>query len=230
MELYQRITYFVFQSTFMTEHLQSLEAIQDIKKMMERSSRFISLSGLSGVGAGVFALIGAWVAYKWIFEYYTRYENRPGYNAGDFHDLVWDLVILAMIILAAALLSALYFTWRKAKRNGLPIWDHTSRKLLVNLFIPLLAGGIFVFGLLRYNEWRFIAPACLIFYGLALVNASKYTLSDIRYVGMIEIVLGLTNMWWIGYGLHFWAIGFGIVHILYGALMWWKYDRSSFAE
>lgn len=194
--------------------------------MMERSSRFISLSGLSGVSAGIFALIGSWFAYASIHDYYGRYEARNGYDAADFRVLVWNLLGLAMLVLGAALLSALYFTWRKAVRNKLPMWDHTSRKLIVNLFIPLIAGGIFVFGLLRYDEWRFIAPACLVFYGLSLVNASKYTLSEIRYVGIIEITLGLINMWWIGYGLYFWAAGFGIVHIVYGTVMWWKYDRG----
>ncbi len=226
LEVQPPITYFVFQSTFMSDQNQSLEAIQDIRKMMERSSRFLSLSGLSGVSAGIFALIGALFAYRWIYDYYDRYEARQAYNAVDFTYLKWDLIMLAMVVLLAALLSAFYFTWRKAKRNNLPIWDHTSRKMLINLFIPLLTGGIFVFGLLQYNEWRFIAPVCLIFYGLSLVNASKYTLSEIRYVGMLEIMLGLINMWWIGYGLHFWAIGFGVLHIVYGTLMWWKYDRA----
>ena len=211
----------------MNDRDQSLEAIQDIRKIMERSSRFISLSGLSGVSAGVCALIGSGFAYKLIGEYYQRYEMRNGYDAADFRVLVWNLLGLAMGILVAALLSAIYFTWRKARRNGLPIWDHTSRKLIINLFIPLFVGGIFVLGLLRYDEWRFIAPVCLIFYGLALVKASKYTLSEIRYVGFIEITLGLINMWWIGYGLYFWALGFGIVHILYGIVMWWKLDRGA---
>jgi len=210
----------------MTEHMQPLEAIQDIKKMMERSSRFISLSGLSGVSAGICALIGVWFAYQWIYKYYIRYEERGGYDALDFTKLTWNLIGLAIVIFAGAILSALYFTWRKARRNKLPIWDHTSRKLIINLCIPIVAGGIFVFGMLHYSEWRFITPVCLIFYGLALVNASKYTLSDIRYVGLIEITLGLINMWWIGYGLYFWAAGFGILHIVYGTLMWWKYDRS----
>lgn len=210
----------------MNDQQQSFEAIQDIRKMMERSSRFISLSGLSGVSAGIFALIGSWFANNAIDDYYLRYETRNGYDAADFRVLVWNLLGLAMLVLGAALLSALYFTWKKAQRNRLPMWDHTSRKLIVNLFIPLLAGGIFVFGLLRHDEWRFIAPVCLVFYGLSLVNASKYTLSDIRYVGLIEITLGLINMWWIGYGLYFWAAGFGVVHIVYGAIMWWKYDRT----
>lgn len=227
LEVQPRIIYFVSQSTFMSDQQQSIEAIQDIRKMMERSSRFLSLSGLSGVSAGVFALIGALFAYRWIYDYYDRYELRQAYNPVDFTYLKWDLILLAMVVLMAALLSAFYFTWRKAKRNNLPIWDHTSRKMLINLFIPLLTGGIFVFGLLQYDEWRFIAPVCLIFYGLSLVNASKYTLSDIRYVGILEITLGLANMWWIHYGLYFWAVGFGVLHIVYGTLMWWKYDRVS---
>ena len=82
--------------------------------MMERSSRFISLSGLSGVSAGIFALIGSWFAYNSIYAYYGRYEVRNGYDAADFRVLVWNLLGLAMLVLAAALLSALYFTWKKA--------------------------------------------------------------------------------------------------------------------
>ena len=92
--------------------------------------------------------------------------------------------------------------------------------------IPLFAGGLFVLGLLYHNEWHFVAPACLIFYGLALVNASKYTLSDIRYVGIIEILLGAVNMYFAEYSLWFWAVGFGVLHIVYGLIMWWKYDRK----
>lgn len=194
---------------------------------MERSSRFISLSGLSGVSAGVFALAGAYFAYDWIYAYYVRYNNRPGYSNIDFTNLKWNLVGLGMVVLCGALASAFYFTWRRARRNHLPMWDHSSRKLIVNLVIPLAAGGVFVLGLLYHNNWQFVAPACLIFYGLALVNASKYTLSEIRYVGLLEIILGLVNMWYVGYGLHFWAAGFGILHIIYGLVMWWKYEKQS---
>jgi hypothetical protein len=92
--------------------------------------------------------------------------------------------------------------------------------------IPLVAGGIFVLGMLRYDEWAFVAPACLVFYGLALVNAGKYTLADIRYLGYCEIALGLVNMFVIGSGLYFWAMGFGVLHIIYGIIMWNKYDRK----
>ena len=208
----------------MNEQDQSLQELRHIKNMMERSSRFISLSGLSGIAAGIWALIGSWFAYDWIHEYYVRY-NEAGYSNRSFQRLELSLMILAGAVLAAALTSAFYFTWRRANKNNLPVWDRASRMLFVNMLIPLVTGGLLILAILRYDDWRFIAPLCLIFYGLALVNGSKYTLSDIRYLGISEIILGLINTQFIGYGLHFWAFGFGVLHIIYGFIMWWKNER-----
>lgn len=203
-----------------------LETLQDIKRIMERSSRFLSLSGLSGIAAGICALAGAWFANNKLNPYYDRYNARGNFDKIDFHDLKTNLLLVAAIVLVAALLSSFYFTWRRAKQNHLPLWDHTSKKLFINIVIPLATGGLFILAMLQNDEWRYVAPACLIFYGFALVNASKYTLTDIRYLGLLEIVLGLINTQSIGYGLYFWAFGFGVLHIVYGAIMWWKYERS----
>ncbi len=208
----------------MNEQDQPLQELRHIKNMMERSSRFISLSGLSGIAAGIWALIGSWFAYDWIHEYYVLY-NETGYSVRSFQRLEFSLMILAAVVLAAALMSAFYFTWRRANKNKLPVWDRASRMLFVNMLIPLVTGGLLILAILRYDDWRFISPLCLIFYGLALVNGSKYTLSDIRYLGISEIILGLINTQFIGYGLHFWAFGFGVLHIIYGFIMWWKNER-----
>jgi hypothetical protein len=207
---------------------QSLETLQDIKRMMERSSRFISLSGLSGVGAGVFALIGAWVAHSLIINYYgiNGYVSQHGYMRDEASDLKWKLIGLAAAVLVAALVTSTWFTWRKARNSQLPIWDHASKKLAINMLIPLLAGGFFVMGLLVHSDWEYVAPACLVFYGLALVNASKYTLTDIRYLGLLEIALGCISMYYPHDGLYFWAVGFGALHIIYGLIMWWKYEKT----
>jgi hypothetical protein len=204
----------------------TLQEVKDIRRLMERSSRFISLSGLSGVAAGIFALTGAGIARYAIFkDYYAEYNDRRFFDANDFVKLKIQLLGLAAAVFAAAFISAFYFTWRKSHNQGRSLWDHTSRRLFLNMAIPLVAGGLFILGMLQYSDWRFIAPACLIFYGLALVNASKYTLTDIRYLGYCEIVVGLINMQFIGYGLYFWALGFGALHIIYGVVMWWKYER-----
>jgi hypothetical protein len=204
---------------------QHLDALRDIQRIMQRSSRFISLSGLSGIAAGVWALIGAIFAHKWIQDYNNKYEDH-GFTGYDFHQLKLNLLLTAAIVLIASLLSAFYFTWRRAGQNNLPLWDHTSKQLAINMLIPLIAGGLFILAMLQQSEWTFIAPACLIFYGLALVNGSKYTLSDIRYLGILEIILGLINTQFLHYGLYFWAIGFGVLHIIYGFVMWWKNERK----
>jgi hypothetical protein len=193
--------------------------------MMQRSSKFISLSGLSGIAAGTWALVGSFLAYRRINEYYDNYDTN-GYTGPNFQKLEVSLFFLALAVLAAAVVSAFYFTWRRARKKQLPVWDHASRRLIINLLIPLVAGGVFIITMLQLNEWRFVAPLCLVFYGLALVNGSKYTLSDIRWLGFSEIILGLICTQFLGYGLYFWAIGFGVLHIIYGFLMWWKYERT----
>jgi len=70
-----------------------------------------------------------------------------------------------------------------------------------------------------------IAPVMLVFYGLALINASKYTLNDIRYLGYAETVIGLIACFFVDYGLLAWTIGFGALHIIYGLMMFYKYEK-----
>ncbi|KAA2244647.1 hypothetical protein F0L74_01340 [Chitinophaga agrisoli] len=206
---------------------QHLETLSDIKRIMERSSRFISLSGLSGVWAGLTGLAGAAVAFTQMSDYYIAWDTRGSYSDADYAALRYNLITLGAIVLAVAVAGGYYFTRRRARRNNVPIWDATSRKVLVNFGIPLVAGGCFILGLMFNNFVTLIAPSCLVFYGLALVNASKYTLSDIRYLGLAEIALGILNIFFLRRGLYFWTLGFGVLHIVYGLVMWWKYERPA---
>ncbi len=197
------------------------EDLSHIRSMMERSSRFISLSGLSGVFAGLSALIGGLYAYLLVDrmndEYY--YGNSISYN----EDLIFQLFFIAMLILFFALSFGIFFTIRKSRKYNLPIWTIATKKMLVNLAIPLLVGGVFCLALLYHGVFVLLAPATLIFYGLALINAEKYTFSDIKYLGFCELILGCISLFYVGYGLIFWIIGFGILHILYGLLLFKKY-------
>lgn len=198
---------------------QHLETLSDIKRIMERSTRFMSLSGLGGIGAGVSALIGAYFAWDLLSA------SQNGAFRGSETALVFRLVLIACAVLAGALSAGFYFTWRKARQQGLPMWDAAARKVFVNLAIPLVAGGCFIIGLLVHGYVALVAPACLLFYGLALVNAGKYTVSDIRYLGYAQVLLGIIAVFNLYHGLIFWALGFGVLHIFYGAIMWWKYER-----
>lgn len=207
----------------MTQQDPHLDALHDIRQMMQRSSRFLSLSGLSGIAAGFWALAGAYFAYDWITEFNN---NHSSYSGAAFQRLLFNLLLLAGAVLVLAIVSAFYFTWRKTKEDHVPFWNHTSRQLTFNMLIPLVAGGLFLLTMLQQQHWQYMAPGSLLFYGLALVNGSKYTLSHIRYLGFSEIALGLVATQYPGYGLHFWALGFGLLHIVYGFIMWWKNERK----
>ena len=213
----------------MSDQNEPIEQLKEIRSLMERSSRFISLSGLSGVCAGIFALIGAYFAYiktgSEIDSSYFFNSVASSWSAEQEMDLITYLILDAIIVLVCSIVGGLFFTLRKAKRKGQTIWDPISIKFLMHLFIPLLAGGIFCLILIYHNIIGLVAPATLLFYGLALLNASKYTLHDIGYLGICEILLGLIASVYIGYGITFWAIGFGVLHIIYGTVMYFKYER-----
>lgn len=211
----------------MSDNISHLDSLKDIKNIMERSSRFITLSGKSGIAAGIIGLASAFTAHTIISKYYNNYNQSGIWSVTDFKDLELKLFLLGLVTLGLAFAAGFYFTWQKAKQDGIAMWNASSKRLVVNLCLPLLTGGIFIIGMLANGEWLFIGPACLIFYGLALINGSKYTYDDIRYLGLLEILLGSINLFYIGYGLYFWAVGFGILHIVYGAIMWNKYDRHS---
>lgn len=207
----------------MEQKKDQLEALHEIRNIMDRSARFLSLSGLSGIFAGLSALTGAAVV-KWYFSSQgINYYRDAGSNLTSDHRLF--LVIVAAVVLIVAILTATFFTVRNARKKNQRPWDNQSKRLLVNLAVPLATGGLFCVILLHHNIIFLIAPAMLIFYGLALLNGSKYSIGDIRYLGLFEIATGLLAAVFPGYGLLLWTFGFGVLHIVYGALVWFKYER-----
>jgi hypothetical protein len=197
-----------------------LKDISEIKNLMNKSSRFISLSGLSGILAGLYALVGAAIAYWLVMTH------------GDgtlyiFHGWVfWTCMLVLASIAILSALTGILLTTRKAKKNGEKIWDNSSRRLLINFLIPLVVGGLYCLIILYKGRYGQTGGLMLIFYGLALVNASKHSIGDIKYLGFIQIILGLIAALYPGYGFWLWVIGFGIMHIVYGTWMHFKYDRK----
>lgn len=213
-----KFIYFVFQSTFIMNNEDYLKDISEIKNLMNKSSRFISLSGLSGILAGVYALIGAAIAYWLVISY-------SGGTLYIFHG--WVFWIAMFVLFMVALLSAvtgIILTTSKAKKNNEKIWDNSSRRLLFNFLVPLAVGGIYCIIILSQGRYGQTGGLMLIFYGLALVNASKYSIGNIKYLGFIQIILGLIASYYPGFGFWLWVLGFGVMHIIYGTWMHFKYD------
>lgn len=201
-----------------------IKDLTEIRSMMERSTKFLSLTGWSGIMAGVYALAGAYIAYGILF-----FQNDDViYNTLNQQEIsgnVLKLVLLALIILTLAVGTAILLSYKKSRKKGEKIWNAAARKLVINMAIPLVTGGILILILFLKGLLGLIAPLTLIFYGLALLNASKFTYEELKYLGIIEIVLGLAASYFIEYGLLFWAIGFGIMHIIYGIYMHMRLEK-----
>lgn len=198
------------------EHLRNLSEIRNI---MEKSSSFVSLSGMSGITAGIVGLIAS------VFFYRTVSMVREPYTYSTYRSTIIELFIIGFITLVSAFAFAIFFTSLKAKRNHQPLWSSSAKRLLINLFIPLTAGGIFCLFLLYNLYFTLLVPSMIIFYGLALVNASKYTLNQITYLGLSEIILGLISLFFFDYAVYFWALGFGVLNIVYGIIMYVLYEK-----
>ena len=215
----------------MKDKNQYLESIHEIRSIMERSSKFMSLSGLSGIAAGVTALISGAIAYVYLGSTLSH-ALLPDYRSTN-QDTVPDDQILFFVLLAVATIFiaitlAFAFTRRNAKRKNLPIWDKTAKLVTLNMSIPLITGGLFVLALVfKFGMYGLVAPSMLVFYGLALVNASKYTVSHTQWLGLAEVAIGLVALLFYGYGLLFWIIGFGIFHIVYGFILYNTFERKN---
>jgi hypothetical protein len=202
------------------EEQNYIRDIAEIRSLMERSSKFASLSGLSGILAGIYALAGAFIVY-------SVYSFNPDsvYYANYTGESIINVLGIALIILVLAVGSAVLLSYKKGNKRGEKIWNATSRRLIANMGVPLSAGGILILIFLAKGLVGLIIPATLLFYGLAIYNASKFTFDEMKFMGLLQIGLGLIGAYFIEFSLLIWAFGFGIVHIAYGAYMHFKYER-----
>jgi len=205
---------------------QHLKNLTEIRSLMERSSSFISLSGLSGISAGIMGLIAAYILHIKLFRF-MDYSKSPMISAQMREEFILFGITVSAAVLMITFLAAIFFTARKAKKNGYPVWDGSAKRLVVNLFIPLITGGVFCLILIyQYFDWL-VLPSMLVFYGLALLNAGKFTLSEIKWLGVSEIALGLASMLFLNDAIYFWGAGFGLLNIIYGLVMYFKYEKNN---
>lgn len=209
---------------YMKNEQKYIKDLNEIRSMMERSTKFLSLTGWSGIMAGLYALAGIYIAYGLISSQTEGYSYNM-FSGPDLPAVVLELFLLGAVILVLAVGTAVFLSYRNARKSGDKLWNGAARRLAVNMAIPLVSGGILILILTSNGLFGLSAPLSLVFYGLALFNASKFTYEEFRYLGIIEIALGLAATYFIGYSLWFWAIGFGVMHIIYGIYMQLRYGK-----
>ncbi len=210
---------FAFQSTFkMIKEKDYIKDLTEIRQMMERSSKFISLSGWAGILAGIYALVAAYIAY-------ALFNFKPGEESKMVPSDMLNVILLALALLVLALTTAVFLSYKSASKRSEPIWNATSRRLLLNMAVPLVTGGIFLLIMISQTHFNMLSSVSLIFYGLALYNAGNFTYKEVKILGVIQILLGLLSAWFIAWSLLIWATGFGLMHIVYGVYIQVKYKR-----
>ncbi|MGN0004125.1 MAG: hypothetical protein ACI35V_11885 [Sphingobacterium composti] len=199
-----------------------INQIGQIKSLMEKSSKFMSISGLSGVLIGSYALVGAFVAYVLIYGFNSQFGFRDHYvnNAN-----IPSLLIIAISVLVVSIGTGYYMAKQKAKKSGQSVWNPTSKALFKAMAVPLLTGGLLSLIFIYKGDYGMIASTMLIFYGLSLSAASNFTFKELRWLGILDIILGLLALCLPGYGIYFWALGFGILHIIYGLIVHQRYEK-----
>jgi hypothetical protein len=203
-----------------------------IKDLMEKSSKFSNISGIAVLFTGFFALIGATFIYFDIgfsvSDVHISYNQLISQNGKpDVLNIKLKLLISIASLILVASLTTLYITARnKSGNEGIPLFNSSFSRTLKSLFIPLFSGGVFCVFLLYHQMFGLVAPATLIFYGLGLISCSKYSYYELEFLGYFELVLGFIASYFMGTGLLFWIIGFGIAHILFGYYIHVKYDKK----
>jgi hypothetical protein len=209
----------------MEKKLDYSDDIKTIKKIMEESSRFLSLSGLSGLFAGFLAVLGGCLAQFGILKgrSFFIHDSLIAFSDKEISSIKIQLITDALLVLIFALAGSLYFSFRTAHRKEQRIWTPVSKRMLLSFCIPLIAGAFFIVVLFLQNQFQLIVPAMLIFYGLALISAGKFTYSEVFYLGQAELITGFASAVLPG-AIFFWIFGFGLLHIAYGFFMYRKYE------
>jgi hypothetical protein len=215
----------------MSQYSDQLQELTHIRSMMEKSTRFVSLNGITGIAIGIIALLAAGLVFvisgSLPFHYEDIYFSFLDGMGGDDVTTARTLYAIAGITLLLAISVGLFFTARKTKKNNVTLWSRTFRLMLLNIAIPLATGGVFCLILIGHGMPTLVAGSMLIFYGLALINGSKYTLQDVNSLGIVEIILGIITLGMNKYGIEMWAIGFGIFHIIYGAKIYVNQQKAN---
>ena len=191
----------------MNQEQEQLQALQGIKQLMERSSKFSSISGIAGVVVGVLATL--------VFACITYFNITN----------VTDLAVVFTITLVVSLITGVFFSAKKAKKRNEKVWDSTAKRFLLNFFMPLVVGGVMCLLFTYHHLFQFIPSFMLVFYGMALLNASKFSIDTIWYLAVLELLIGIAAAFFVDAGLWFWMIGFGILHIVYGFFIYYKYEQ-----
>lgn len=210
------------------ENKDAIQDLESIRTMMERSSRFQTINGWGVTAVGLIALVAALVANGLFYEgsdswFSTLYGNT---------DYLWShktqIAIIGALILVAVCGGIVFFSslWMAKRKKISVTLDPNMRRTMFNFAVPLLAGAILCTALLVQGHYGLTSSIMLIFYGLALINCHHFSHRLLGVLGYLELALGLADCFVVTHALLFWALGFGVLHVVFGLLLIVKNRRG----
>lgn len=185
-------------------HQQAAESLRFIHATMERAAGFSAVPGWGGVMMGLTALLAAGVAHP------LRFTE------------MWLKVWLAAAVVATAIgLAAIVL---KARRSGMPLAGPAGRKFALALSPAIGAGAILTFVLYRNGSIRDLPGCWLLLYGTAVTSGGALSVRVVPMLGLSLMALGVAALaapavW----GDAFLALGFGVLHIVFGIVIARRY-------
>ncbi len=183
---------------------RAADNLQFIRETMEGSSRFTAVPGLGGMLMGVTACVAAYVAH----------------NAA----LRQDWLITWLVEAAVAFAIGLAAMWFKAARGDASLFSAPSKKFAMSFAPPLIAGVAITVGLYRFGHFESMIPAWMLSYGAAVVCGGAFSVRIVPVMGWCFIAAGaIAYVLPAGYGNIYMAATFGLLHIVFGAVIAKRY-------
>lgn len=183
---------------------RAIDNLAFIRETMERSSVFTSVPGYGGMLMGITAIVAAYIA--------------------SIQPTIREWLIVWLIEASLAFLIGLLAMWQKTKLSNSSLLSTPARKLLLNSLPPFLCGIVITLGLWRFGIFEIMIPIWLLLYGAAVVTGGSYSVKAVPIMGWCFLAVG-TIAFFVptAYGNLLMAIGFGVLHIVFGFIIGRKF-------
>lgn len=183
---------------------RAIDNVKFIREMMERSASFTAVPGYGGILMGVTAVAAAYIANT---QVYLR-------------DSLMTWLIEAFLAFAIGFLAM----WQKSKIAGQSLFSTPARKFAYGFIPPLVVGVVIVLGLWRYEYYYVMAPVCMLCYGAAVACGGAFSARVVPVMGWCFIALGTAAFILpSSYAQIMMGASFGLLHIIFGAIIARKY-------
>ena len=129
------------------------------------------------------------------------------------------------VLLVLSVLIGIWAMSRKAHRTGQMFWSPVLRKALWGYAAAMALGALLTVSVLSEGRADLLVEVWLGCYGVALMAAGAVSVSPVRWMGICFLILaGVAGFAPPAAGLLLLGLGFGWLHISFGAYIAWRHD------